>query len=370
MDIGAPGQDLGCWDNIFHAVSSNDPIAVEMLITHHQEDVNIIDAFGVTPLHVCATYGYAEVAKVLLKYGAKRSSRDRESGWTPLHRALYHRHVKLAIILFNGDSHLESSGKPSSSAKISSSDQPIYEDNEGLTPLDLLSRSLCDRQSKQRTHRKSTSIMCFGKADFMLGVPLPNSTASIVRPRRIDSLESETIADIVAGKFHSLAMTIDGRVYSWGHGRSGRLGHGNEEVQLEPRMIDALCKVRIRSIAASENHSLALTSDGDVYCWGSDRFGQLGIGGSSGSSDSSPRLLTSPRRVEALKKAVVINIAVGDAHSLCSTEEGDVFAWGSNQHGQLGLKASDGVPSSPFPREWPSSTDSSAREGIPSIRTI
>jgi alpha-tubulin suppressor-like RCC1 family protein len=68
-----------------------------------------------------------------------------------------------------------------------------------------------------------------------------NSTSSkrshLPRPRRIHSLAHRQVINVSAGRFHSLAVTKCGRVYSWGHGRGGRLGHGDEEV----RMIPTVC---------------------------------------------------------------------------------------------------------------------------------
>jgi alpha-tubulin suppressor-like RCC1 family protein len=66
-----------------------------------------------------------------------------------------------------------------------------------------------------------TSVLSFGKADFTLGVPLPNSVAD-VRPRLIETLTCESIIQLVASRYHSLALTKEGEVYSWGHGRAGR----------------------------------------------------------------------------------------------------------------------------------------------------
>ena len=99
---------------------------------------------------------------------------------------------------------------------------------------------------------------------------------------------------------------------------------------------------RVVSIASSENHSLAVTDRGDVFSWGSDRFGQLGHG-KQGKEEGIPK------RVEGLlKRLVVVGVAVGDCHSICFSEKGELFAWGSNQHGQLGLKACESMSSRYF----------------------
>lgn len=109
------------------------------------------------------------------------------------------------------------------------------------------------------------------------------------------------------------------------------------------------------SIAAAENHSLCSTSDGAVFAWGSNGFGQLGIHSSSSSSrggekknpDGTTTTTTggggggsrlSPRRVEGeLKHSFVVGVACGERHSVALTRLGEVFCWGDNKKGQLGV---------------------------------
>ena len=85
-------------------------------------------------------------------------------------------------------------------------------------------------------------------------------------------------------------------------------------------------------ISAGENHTLAISSRGDVFSWGSDRFGQLGYGGSDAGKGS-----LVPKKIENLKKFTVVAIAAGEIHSVCFTDAGEIYSWGSNKEGQLGI---------------------------------
>jgi hypothetical protein len=58
--------------------------------------------------------------------------------------------------------------------------------------------------------------------------------AWVLSPAPLDLLNAKQVVEVSAGKFHSLARTKSGLVLSWGHGRSGRLGHGDEHVRIEP----------------------------------------------------------------------------------------------------------------------------------------
>ena len=81
---------------------------------------------------------------------------------------------------------------------------------------------------------------------------------------------------IAAGKTHSLALTESGEVYAWGDNDGGQLGLGDREERLTPMKVEGLPKVK--AIAAVGGHSLALTESGEVYAWGNNEFGQLGLG--------------------------------------------------------------------------------------------
>jgi len=89
-------------------------------------------------------------------------------------------------------------------------------------------------------------------------------------------------------------------------------------------------------IICGNNHTLALDADGDVYAWGHNVYGQLGLGiKPNGNPDKDPR--NTPTKIPALDNPTVIAIAAGANHSLALTSDGKVFAWGRNNARQLGL---------------------------------
>ena len=74
---------------------------------------------------------------------------------------------------------------------------------------------------------------------------------------------------IAAGTWHSLVLSVEGVVLSFGRGGYGKLGHGDEEDQLEPKVIEALRGRRVVAIAAGRRHSMVLTEEGEVLSFGS-----------------------------------------------------------------------------------------------------
>lgn len=103
---------------------------------------------------------------------------------------------------------------------------------------------------------------------------------------------SHKIVDIAAGESHTLLLTGDGSVYCWGRGMFGRLGNGSQQDELFPKKLNfgnpngTKHSVKIVGIAAGSYHSLALAEDGSVWCWGYNIYGQLGLSGEEDSHDS------------------------------------------------------------------------------------
>lgn len=104
-----------------------------------------------------------------------------------------------------------------------------------------------------------------------------------------------------------------GNVYSWGEGEDGKLGHGNRVNYDRPKLIEALSGIGIVDIACGSAHSAVITSSGHVMTFGKGRYGRLGHG------DSEDQLR--PKLVEALLNYRCVDIACGsgDAQTLCIT---------------------------------------------------
>lgn len=328
-------------DDIFTAARNND---VEMVCRLLQGgvDPNDRDGVGRTALHICATYGSNEVAAILLHGGANYSLQDYENGWTPLHRSLYFGHLKMTLMLLKsgadiGDEMKRETGKVVKMKKeagrsirnVEHWTSPI--DHDGLSPLDLLSLSLAPYLTDAVSSLAHTEVVAFGKSDFSLGITLPNAD-DVTQPRPLTTFNSTTIVQVLAAKYHSAALSSDGVLYTWGHGKGGKLGHGDEVTHPFPHPVVFPISVVITQIASAESHMVAVSSHGELYSWGSNRFGQLGHG------PVEAAVAHAPRRVDALRKYRILRIATGLTHTICSSSDSVVWAWGSNKNGQLGYR--------------------------------
>lgn len=122
-----------------------------------------------------------------------------------------------------------------------------------------------------------------------------------------------------------------GTLFTWGHGQSGALGHGDARDKPTARAVGALRGQQVVDVGAGLGHVVAVTQVGDVYSWGSNSHAQCGLGPSA-----APSVLT-PTLVPALLSRGVFAVACGGGHTLALTRSGDCYAWGLNGQCQLGL---------------------------------
>ncbi|GBG32388.1 Bifunctional serine/threonine-protein kinase/NEDD4-like E3 ubiquitin-protein ligase [Hondaea fermentalgiana] len=157
-------------------------------------------------------------------------------------------------------------------------------------------------------------------------------------PTRIKgNLEDEQVVAVSAGDAHSLAVTSDGVVYSWGFGESGALGHGDTQNRLDPKRVALLQDMRrVIQVGCGAYHSVALDDQGRVWTWGDGINGQLGIeqDGAMGnsSSDDETGASTIPRMVRfarvAPSGANIKQIACGTNTVWALDAENKLFHWG------------------------------------------
>lgn len=167
------------------------------------------------------------------------------------------------------------------------------------------------------------------------------------RPMLVEALSNERCVKVDCGQYHSIVLTEEGKVYTWGWGIHGQLGHGDAESLLVPTPVTSLSTVKeIRSIqiAAGYAHSLVLNQQGDVYAFGCGYFGQLGLG--HGQKRSLPTHVPLPEKISV--------VATKSFHSLAVTQDSNVYMWGvhpnvvrytaqMNRRSHQGLESSDEI---------------------------
>jgi alpha-tubulin suppressor-like RCC1 family protein len=139
---------------------------------------------------------------------------------------------------------------------------------------------------------------------------------------------------IAAGAEHSLALSSTGQMYAWGDNSDGELGNDSTAGADVPVAVSAgaiPAGTRITQIAAGDGYSLALSSTGQVYAWGYNLYGQLG---NNSTANSEVPVAVSAGAIPPA--TTLTQVAAGDSHSFALSSTGQLYAWGYNGYGQLG----------------------------------
>jgi hypothetical protein len=137
-----------------------------------------------------------------------------------------------------------------------------------------------------------------------------------------------TFTQVLAGDNHSLALGSDGNAYAWGDNSFGQLGNNSTIPSPVPVLVSAgevPAGVTFAELSPSDFHSLALGSDGNAYAWGDNDFGQLG---NNSFTDSLVPVLVSAGEVPG--GVTLTSVSAGYIHSLALGSDGNAYAWGDN----------------------------------------
>ncbi|KAK9398704.1 putative E3 ubiquitin-protein ligase HERC3 [Crotalus adamanteus] len=175
---------------------------------------------------------------------------------------------------------------------------------------------------------KAEKMLCWGYWSF--GFPGSDSTlqAVIPEPRTTEFVHERSVKEVACGKNHSVFLLEDGEVYTCGVNTKGQLGHEREGGK--PEQIDALADQHIVHVACGESHNVALSDQGQLFSWGAGSDGQLGL-------TTTEDAVTIPRLIKKLNQEMILQVSCGNWHCLALAADGQFFAWGQNNYGQLGL---------------------------------
>ena len=191
----------------------------------------------------------------------------------------------------------------------------------------------------------SGSVVCWGPDNLgMLGHDARVGQGASLVPVSAQLPANVRALQVAAAQDQTCAVSDDGDVYCWGANFSGELGIGSKEWQELPARVMRPPGVHFTAVDAAYKHSCAVSDDGDVYCWGENGWGQLGDGildhGLVCGSDQQPIDCSSlPVQVEQPDGERFVTVSLGDLHSCALTESGRAYCWGRSGDGQLGAGA-------------------------------
>ncbi|GMG99831.1 hypothetical protein Nepgr_001671 [Nepenthes gracilis] len=154
------------------------------------------------------------------------------------------------------------------------------------------------------------------------------TTEDSLVPQNLQAFQGIPVKMVAAGAEHSVAVTEDGELYGWGWGRYGNLGLGDKQDRLVPQRVSSVNGEKMILVACGWRHTISVSTSGSLYTYGWSKYGQLGHG------DFIDHL--TPHKLEALRDHVVSQISGGWRHTMAVTSDGKLYGWGWNKFGQVG----------------------------------
>ncbi|XP_071960414.1 uncharacterized protein [Antedon mediterranea] len=220
--------------------------------------------------------------------------------------------------------------------------QPIYDlDDHGVT---VIAAGYCHSSVLDRDGR----VWVFGNGSFG---QLGRAITKVIRPIELTALSRERVRLLASGRFHMVAVTRTGKVCTWGsdpqslrqvmqfsrrnHRSKGKAGPCVMDTSYTfPRLVECPKSVHFQQLECGQNHCLMVTSAGQLYVWGRNDSGQLGLGHKYDQR--------SPQQVVSLFDKYIVAVSAGQGFSVAIDKHGLIFAWGSNDIQQLGVNRQDG----------------------------
>ncbi|MFS8034361.1 putative chromatin regulator PHD family [Helianthus anomalus] len=182
----------------------------------------------------------------------------------------------------------------------------------------------------------SSSGQLFTYGDGTFGVLGHGNSQSLAEPKQVESLSAMRVKSVACGTWHTAAVigimkssTPAGKLYTWGDGDKGRLGHGNPGTIDTPTCVMPLIGHEFVQVSCGRMLTVGLTTTGMVYTIGSSVHGQLG---NPQARDNSITLVQGKLKFEFVRE-----IASGSYHVAVLTTKGNVYTWGKGANGQLGI---------------------------------
>uniref|UniRef100_A0A8C4GN30 non-specific serine/threonine protein kinase n=1 Tax=Dicentrarchus labrax TaxID=13489 RepID=A0A8C4GN30_DICLA len=171
-------------------------------------------------------------------------------------------------------------------------------------------------------------------------------------PQKMDTFKGGSSAQhVCAGESHFAVVTVEKELYTWANVQGGakmvgQLGHGDQASCRQPKKVEKLQGKSIRQVACGADFTACVTDEGQMYMFGSDYYGCIGVEGELGMEVLEPVLL------EFFEERPVRQVSCGDNHVVVLTQSGDIYSWGCGEYGRLGLECEDDF-SSPMQVEIP-----------------
>ncbi|KAM7155116.1 serine/threonine-protein kinase Nek9 isoform 3-T3 [Molossus nigricans] len=160
-------------------------------------------------------------------------------------------------------------------------------------------------------------------------------------PQKLDVIKSGCSArQVCAGNTHFAVVTVEKELYTWvnmqgGTKLHGQLGHGDKASYRQPKHVEKLQGKAIRQVSCGDDFTVCVTDEGQLYAFGSDYYGCMGMDKVAG-----PEVLE-PMQLKFFLNNPVEQVSCGNNHVMVLTRNKEVYSWGCGEYGRLGLDSEE-----------------------------
>ncbi|XP_048340893.1 serine/threonine-protein kinase Nek9 isoform X1 [Sphaerodactylus townsendi] len=160
-------------------------------------------------------------------------------------------------------------------------------------------------------------------------------------PQKLDAIKGGSSArQVCAGNTHFAVVTVEKELYTWvnmqgGTKLHGQLGHGDRASYRQPKHVEKLQGKAIRQVSCGDDFTVCITDEGQVFAFGSDYYGCIGVGKAFGSE------VLEPEQLNFFLSNSVEQVSCGDNHVAVLTRNQEVYTWGCGEYGRLGLDSEE-----------------------------
>lgn len=276
---------------------------------------SVVDSSGRTALHVAASCGRLNLVRWLVcNRHADIHAKDKESGYTALHRSIFYGKIDVTVELL----------------KLGANASDI-----DLDYLTYLEHAMKDGLKPEKD-TNGGEIYSWGSNNNNLLGPQQSKQSPDLLDTFHREYPGEYVRQICISTFHSTIVTVSGKALTCGHGQGGRLGLGNEKSVVSPQIVkfSGIQKGEIitcMQASISRDHSMFLCSDGNIYTCGLNTYQVLG-------QEPPPDKSLVPKQIKRLSKEIQ-GVCASQYHSVAWGPNA-LYTWGLNA-GQLGVKVNE-----------------------------
>uniref|UniRef100_A0A8C0JDN2 Serine/threonine-protein kinase Nek9 n=1 Tax=Chelonoidis abingdonii TaxID=106734 RepID=A0A8C0JDN2_CHEAB len=160
-------------------------------------------------------------------------------------------------------------------------------------------------------------------------------------PQKLDVIKSGCSArQVCAGNTHFAVVTVEKELYTWvnmqgGTKLHGQLGHGDKASYRQPKRVEKLQGKAIHQVSCGDDFTVCITDEGQMYAFGSDYYGCMGVDKAFGSE------VLDPLQLDFFLSNPVEQVSCGDNHVAVLTRNREVYSWGCGEYGRLGLDSEE-----------------------------